>query len=318
MTSNEFPFVSVIIPTYNEERYIAGCLESLAKLDYPSDRYEVIVVDNGSTDATLRVCEGYAPRIIVRPDLNVSGLRNCGARNARGDVYAFIDADCTADVEWLRKGVESLAQEPCVTGSWYRASPGATWVERAWCAQVDEGRKEVSHINAGNLIVPSDLFRKVGGFKESLKTGEDYEFCMRARSVGKIVADDSIRVVHHGNPKTVATFFRREIWHGLGAFGSIGLKALDKPLIGTLSFLVLSALQVFAFMHLLLGGSPRTLLNFTLVLVFLLVFTVFYRRRYIRNPGMAFQLFVLYYLFYPARSFSLILLLARVDYRRSR
>jgi glycosyltransferase involved in cell wall biosynthesis len=318
MNPNQCPFVSVIIPTYNEEKFIVGCLESLKHLDYPSDCYEVIVVDNGSADATVRLCEPFTPQVLMRPDLNVSGLRNDGAKHARGEIYAFLDADCTADVDWMRNAVESLAKDSCVTGSWYRASPEATWVESAWCSQVQEGRKEVSHINAGNLIVPADLFWKVGGFKESLKTGEDYEFCMRARTVAKIIADDTIQVVHHGNPKTVGTFFRRELWHGLGAFGTIGISLLDKPLLGTLSFCVLTPLQVIALMYLLFGGSPWVFFIITVFVIFLLMITIFYRRQYIRNISMAVHLLVLYYVYYLARSFSLILLVARIDYRRSR
>jgi glycosyltransferase involved in cell wall biosynthesis len=111
-----YPFISIIIPTLNEERHIVKCLESLKSQRYPGDRFEIIVVDNGSTDRTLNLCEKYTESIHVLPGVNVSELRNYGAGKARGEIYAFIDGDCEADGNWLANAVKSLETE--------RASPG--------------------------------------------------------------------------------------------------------------------------------------------------------------------------------------------------
>lgn len=99
------PFVSVIIPTLNEERYIGKCLESIFNLDYPKNRYEIILVDNGSKDRTIEITKKFNAKIIKRKSLTIGTLRNIGARDARGSILAFIDADCIADRNWIKRAI---------------------------------------------------------------------------------------------------------------------------------------------------------------------------------------------------------------------
>lgn len=179
MENSKYPYVSIIIPTFNEEIYIRGCLESIYNMKYPKDRYEIIIVDNGSTDKTVPICKEFTQSIYILPKLNVSELRNYGTKKAKGMIYAFIDGDCVADNEWLDNAIISIKNDVCVTGADCQISPEATWVEKAWGSQMLHGRREVTHIGAANLIVPADMFNKIGGFDAKLKTGEDYEFSVR-------------------------------------------------------------------------------------------------------------------------------------------
>ena len=315
------PSISAIIPTYNEEPFIRSCLESLKNLDYPKERYEIIIVDNGSTDKTVSICRNHVSKVYVRPHLTIGALRNYGTKNASGEIYAFIDADCTADRDWLRSAVESLGVEKCVTGSKYRISHNAKWIERSWYSGGVLGRHEVSYINSGNLIVPSNIFVNVGGFNETLVTGEDYEFCLRASKLVKIISDDRIIVTHLGNPKTLRQFFEREIWHGLGAFGTIKDKWLDKPLIGTLIFFFFTILQICGLGSLLILKSGVLFLFASLGIVFLLLVTITNRIKSSSSklPFMQkIQLSVLYYLFYLARGISIGCLMQGRTYHRSK
>ena len=310
------PIYSIVIPTYNEERFIGRCLESLRRQTVPADQIEIIVVDNGSTDGTLAICRRYTDRILNHPELRVGAMRNRGAAAATGKVLAFIDADCVADPGWLQSAADLLAEQPCVAGDSYDIPAEPHWIERAWFAQEHRGRRATQLIPAGNLIVPRALFQTLGGFNEALVTGEDAEFCQRAAEAVPVLADDRIRVVHLGNPKTLRKFVTREMWHGMGALGSLRLNWNDKPLFGTILFLVLTLLQVAGLGLFIAGLDQSVFWTGTGGVALLLTATVAYRLRAIRDWGAVPSLFVLYYVYYLGRSIALVMLLSGTDFRR--
>lgn len=307
---------SVIIPTYNEERFIRRCLDSIRAQRVAPDQVEIVVVDNGSTDQTLTICQEYTDRILSHPELRVGAMRNQGAAKARGQVLAFIDADCIADAGWLAAAEASLAAGSCVTGDSYDIPSDPHWIERAWFAQEHRGRRATHLIPAGNMIVPRELFLRLGGFNEQLLTGEDAEFCQRAAQIAPVIADDTLRVVHLGNPKTLKKFITREMWHGMGALGSLRLNWNDKPLFGTVAFLVLTLTQI-AGLGLAIVGRGSSLFWFGTVGVgLLLAATVAYRLRAIRDWRAVPSLLLLYNVYYFGRSIALLMLLGGRDFRR--
>jgi glycosyltransferase involved in cell wall biosynthesis len=107
------PFATVVVPAFNAASTIDECLRSLLELDYPPELREIVVVDNGSHDATLAVLERYSSRIVCLREARrgPSAARNAGIRRARGDVVAFTDADCTVDPDWLRELVQPLEDD---------------------------------------------------------------------------------------------------------------------------------------------------------------------------------------------------------------
>ena len=101
---DDYPFVSVIVPVRNRPDEIEACLQSLAELDYPDDRLEIIVADDASTDQTPDVVSRFPVRLIrLKQHKQASYCRNHAARQARGDLLAFIDSDCLAESAWLRE-----------------------------------------------------------------------------------------------------------------------------------------------------------------------------------------------------------------------
>jgi glycosyltransferase involved in cell wall biosynthesis len=311
--------VSVIIPAFNEEQYLSATLAALQLNDFPKSDYEIIVVNNGSTDRTSEIAQKAGVRLVETGRRFVGAARNLAAREATGEIFAFLDADCVPALDWLREGVRSLSLEYCITGAKVGVPDDAGWMERVWFSQSKKGRIETTHINSGNLFVPRALFHGLEGFDESLSSGEDAELCMRAKSQVRIIADDSIRVVHLGNPKSIKAFVKREVWHGMGALSSAKLHWFDKPLIGTVLFVIFSAVQVVGLAVILVGGSAGLLAAGTVCVAGVLVLTVLYRVMSGASARDALPLIALYFLYYLGRSLALgMLLLGRTGYQRAR
>lgn len=100
------PFISVIIPVRNAQRYLPKCLESLNNLNYPRDRYEVIIADSSSTDRTREIAAGLGAKVVNVPGQSVCAGRNSGFKEARGEIVAFSDADCLMDKDWLNNAIK--------------------------------------------------------------------------------------------------------------------------------------------------------------------------------------------------------------------
>ena len=226
--------VSVIIPALNEEKVLGRCLGSLTQQDFPREAFEVILVDNGSTDSTIETARTFSKAlnltVLQQKGVHISALRNLGASQARGQLFAFLDADCLAPPEWLTRAIALLEDKGVgVVGAHYRIPDDSKWVARAWYGGLEiEKQGELSWVPAGDLLVTRSIFERVGGFDESIETNEDCEFCDRVRAAGlKVIGDPEIAVVHLGTPQTLSAFYRKIRWHatdGLRVF----LRALQQ------------------------------------------------------------------------------------------
>lgn len=249
------PSVSIIIPTYNEELFLPGCLESISNLDYPKDKVEVIVVDNGSIDRTLDIAKAAGVKLLINPDLNVAGLRNFGAKNSQNDILAFVDADCLVDKDWLKNAAEYVSDERVVIwGSPPVPPEKCTWVQEAWflVRKKVENIQTVEWLETMNLFIRKKDFMAVAGFNQDLETCEDVDFCYRAAQNRRIVSDCRIKVIHLGEAATVKHFFQKELWRGksnLRGLLSHGIKLKEMPsLILPLYFLIIVPVTLLYFM----------------------------------------------------------------------
>jgi len=223
VNNNKTIFVSIVVPSFNEEKNIERCLKSIASLNYLKKFYEVILVDNGSTDKTVKIVETFKNvfklTIEIIPRVNVSALRNKGAKIAQGDIIAFLDADCTVAPNWLLNAIKYFDDETVgAVGCSHKIPANFSWVANAWHIAIEKNRTlgEKMHLPSGNLIVRKDYFFKVGCFDEDLITNEDYELCLRFRKHGlKIFSDPSIEAVHYGVPQTLSEFYQQQKWHGI-------------------------------------------------------------------------------------------------------
>lgn len=299
---NDLSVLTAIVPCYNEEQYISRCLNALLNQEKAEPfALEVIVVDNGSTDSTQALLQGFGDRIrfLVLPEEPISALRNAGASHSTGEWLAFIDADVEVDPRWLqgfaalinKMPEQGLAPEKVITGSTCTIPPSPSWIEKSWFDQLAARDIGNSHyINSGNLLVSRAFFEKIGGFRPSCRTGEDAQFCRDGIEHGAVILKDAaIKAVHHRYPKNIAQFIKRERWHGLGmapyllrpwrgkdallALYYIGLALLcmagmllSAPIFGLLStFLTLTIAPVFALAVLRSHGRMATVPPLTLL-----------------------------------------------------
>ncbi|HLX18949.1 MAG TPA: glycosyltransferase [Gaiellaceae bacterium] len=198
------PRVSVIVTARNEERRLPLLLEMLRRQTLPRDEFELIVVDDGSTDATATLAAAESGAVVVRA-LNHVGLaagRNLGVRAARAPILAFTDADCLPSPDWLELGVSRFAAEPIdiLAGGItivIERTTGSALVDAAW--HLDQERYVERGFAAGaNLWLQRRLVEELRGFDERLGPyGEEEEFCQRAtRNGARIVYAPEVQVDH--------------------------------------------------------------------------------------------------------------------------
>lgn len=234
---------SIVIPAKNEEANIVRCLDSLNVLEWDKQEYEVIVVDNGSSDRTVELARERGASVYVKPELTISGLRNFGASKAAGQVLAFLDADCAVVPRWLSAASEYLDETKGVVafGSPVVLPETYTWVQRAWFnVRGKPGQVvEVEWLESANLFVRRSSFNAVGGFNESLVTCEDYDLTQKLKNVGRLVSDYRVAAIHYREPSTVREFFKKEMWRGKSNFSRLLTAKINKAEIPSLALPVI-------------------------------------------------------------------------------
>jgi glycosyltransferase involved in cell wall biosynthesis len=201
-----YPFVSVVVIVLNMQKTIKKCLDSLIKLDYPPDSYEIIVVDGGSNDGTQEITASY-PKIKKKVDCRMNrGLaRNLGVENSIGSIIAFTDADCEAERNWLTIHVATHFAHPnvaAVCGSiLHEESNEKNFIIRA----VNDGEFDVSspkrfiyYLTTSNVSFKRKNLIEAGAFDEELHIGEDTILSSKIVERGfKILFEPSAKVIHH-------------------------------------------------------------------------------------------------------------------------
>ena len=248
---------SIIIPARNEEANIVRCLDSISQVEWDREMYEVIVIDNGSSDRTVELAREKGARVTVRPELRIAGLRNLGATQSRGRILAFLDADCAVTKQWLSAAALYLKEGEDVVafGSPVTVPEGGTWVQDAWFNVRGKPGvvSDADWLESANLFVRRGPFFSVGGFNEELVTCEDYDLTQRLKRVGRLVSDHRVAALHYREPATIKEFVKKEMWRGKNNYTGLLNRKIDKgelpSLVLPLFFLcfVISLLVLLAF-----------------------------------------------------------------------
>ncbi len=313
-------YVSVIIPALNEERNIGQCLESLTKLDISRDKFEVIVVDNGSVDNTCKIAEIFSDQlnltILKIPKITISALRNRGTNYSQGNILAFLDADCTVCKDWIKNALKHF-NNPIISavGASYCIPEDSSWVAKTWSLILEKKRKVgfTSTLPAGNLFVRKENFLSINGFNEKLITNEDYDFCFRLiKKGGKIYSDTDIIVIHKGVPNNLFHFFKKEKWRGTHVFKVFIDNIIDlrniKPVFYALYYIMFILLIITNIGLILLYNKYYYVLMLNLFLIFIPSILLSFKIIKFKDKSYKyfFKLCVIYFTYGLARAVSIL------------
>ena len=308
------PAVTAVLPLFNKRHYVERCLASVAEAARSHGSVEVIVVDHGSTDGSYEAAARWRDslRLCREPVGTIAHVRNTGAKLASARILAFVDSDCVVPPNYFAT-LEAIIRDRRVAATGFEVGvPDAgTWVERVWQRLHDRGDAGPRHyVNAASFSVTREAFEAVGGFNERLITGEDTDICLRLRSAGfEIWAAPALRVIHLDNPRTLAAFFRKELWRGLGGFGATLLRRRMRSSAMVIAFGIMVAAALFVTFSPL--PSPTRVVASAMLVLAVPLCTVAFRFWQSRRVYAPIRSVILYFAFYLARLSALCVLLGR-------
>src|SRR5262245_2984936 len=216
----EWPKISVVVASYNAARTLDDCLSSLLNIKYPD--YEVIVVNDGSTDDSASIIQRYPFKSITTPNQGVSAARNTGLRAATGEIVAYIDSDARADPDWLSYLATTYSESDVVgvggpnlvpdEDEWvakcvYRAPGGPTQV------MLDD--RSAEHIPGCNMSFRKSSLEEIGGFDPIFtKAADDVDICWRLLERGYRIGFSPSAIVWHHRRPSIKAYWRQQAGYG--------------------------------------------------------------------------------------------------------
>jgi mycofactocin glycosyltransferase len=217
----EYPPVSIIIPTRNVSRDLFECLDSITKLDYPREKLEVLIVQDGMTPGTaLNFDRLNLNHIILEKSQGPATARNAGAAKASGEIFAFIDADCIADINWLKEILPFFQTDGVgAIGGFVEGFYKKSWLDRYEEVSsslnlgsrllYERNTESTLYVPTCNTLVSRKAFIAAGGFKDGLRVGEDVDFCWRMRELGFALLYVPFGKVSHKHRNRLFSMLRR-------------------------------------------------------------------------------------------------------------
>lgn len=214
------PRATVVVPAYNAQGTLGRCLQALRTQTLPATAYEVIVVDDGSTDRTAQVARDHGALVVSSARGGPAAARNRGAAQARGEILLFIDADCQATPGWLEEMLRPLA-DPGVAAVYgaYRTRQRQP-VARFAQAEFDERyarlarRQSIDFLATHAAAFRRAAFAGQGGFRTDLWGNEDVELAYRLAQAGARLVFAAEAVVYHEHPATLGRYLRLKASRG--------------------------------------------------------------------------------------------------------
>lgn len=216
----KWPMISVVVCSYNGEATIAQSIEFIQRMDYPN--FEVIVIDDGSTDSTARIAEQFEVRLVSTPNRGLSNARNTGWEMANGEIVAYCDDDAYPDVHWLRYvaigfraesvgavgGPNLPPQGDGLIADCVAASPGSPME-----VLISDTRAE--HIPGCNMSIRRSLLEKLGGFDAQFRSaGDDVDMCWRILQSGHEIGFHAGAMNWHHRRNTVSSYLSQQKGYG--------------------------------------------------------------------------------------------------------
>jgi cellulose synthase/poly-beta-1,6-N-acetylglucosamine synthase-like glycosyltransferase len=224
------PSVSVIVPVRNGEDTIADCIDAILATDYPEDRREILIVDNGSTDGTAPQIRARPVKRLSEPKPGVSNARNRGIAESTGEILAFVDADCLVEPQWLTELVRPFedTEVGAVAGDLQHV-PAKTAAERQAARLLGDWQQFAFNSNpaypiTANAAYRRDVIDRIGPFDPHMTRAQDVELGLRFQErSGRRLAYAEHATARHRNRTTQRGFFHQQLGWAYGA-GLVGAK----------------------------------------------------------------------------------------------
>ena len=218
------PKFSVIVPAFNAELILPACLEALCRQSMPEQNYEIIVVNDGSTDNTSKIAEQFDVKAIYQTNRGPAAARNKGVGEARGDIILFTDSDCIPDRGWIQEMTLPF-ENPEVVGvkgayKTHQTRLAARFSQAEFEDRYDllQQQTSIDMIDTYSAAFRKDIFQKTGGFDERfpVANNEDTDFSYRLATAGHKLVFNRDAFVYHTHPDTLLKYlrikFRRGYW----------------------------------------------------------------------------------------------------------
>ena len=221
---NQLPYISVIVPVFNGAKNISICIESLLAQTYPRERYEVVIVDNNSTDDTTSIVQKYPVKLLLEKDIQSSyAARNRGIEGARGEIFAFTDSDVKADSNWLKFGIEDMIQHDADYAGCrvelFSPRPKLTYCDMFELFFAFPMKKHVEQFHFAStvgLFVKKSVIEAAGAFDIQFISGGDVEFGTRVFDMGFRQSYSERAIVYHPTQSSLRQIIKRAIRYGRG------------------------------------------------------------------------------------------------------
>lgn len=211
------------MPFYNSEKTIRRCINSLLNQSYPKNEYEIIFVDDGSTDGSAGIVSKFKKiKLIKRSHGGPAVARNAGVKSSKGQIIMFTDADCIPDKKWIRNMSEPFKDKKIIgVSGTYKTFNKNSLIARFAGYEIEkrhkklEKQEQIDFIGTFSAAFRKNIFLKVKGFDETFPTasGEDPELSFRLEKFGKMIFQPNA-FVHHYHPNTLLKFLKQKFWRG--------------------------------------------------------------------------------------------------------
>lgn len=224
--------VSIIIPTYNRPERLRTCLESLAKLNFPTSQFEIVVVDDGSSEPLDDVVKVYTEQLTIhllrQNNAGPATARNTGASQAKGKYLVFTDDDCQVNPNWLHAFEQGFQEnsQALLGGQTINALSDNLYSEASQLLvdylyhYYNTDSKKASFFTSNNFALAKQKFEEIGGFNTSfpLAAGEDRELCDRWLSHHYPMRYLPTAIIYHYHQLSFKKFWKQHFNYGCGAF----------------------------------------------------------------------------------------------------
>jgi cellulose synthase/poly-beta-1,6-N-acetylglucosamine synthase-like glycosyltransferase len=220
-SASELPSISIVVTVYNSESTINECLRCIYKLDYPTERLEIIVVDDGSTDRTVQKVKDYPAKLILKEHGGYPSSMNAGIKEAKGDIILIVDSDTYVEQDYLIKILGEFEDQKVGIASGYVATkPNAKFWARIVGFE-SEARYDQMKSNYVDFITSTctayrrEVFEQVGLFNKELKRGSDEDLAQRASKAGWKIVLRKDAVCYHDWVSSVKKYFKKQMANGI-------------------------------------------------------------------------------------------------------